>query len=483
MLTLINSNRMTPPIAPVGLDYVAGAARDAGIRVEVLDLCLAEDPKAATDAYFTRRQPDLVGISFRNVDDCFWPGRSWFVPQVDEIVRAVRKQSDAPVVLGGIGYSIFPEELVRRTGVDFGVRGDGERSIVQLVEQLRGPKRFQRVEGLVWRQNGRLRANPPAWPDELSVPTRRDVIDNRAYFQRGGQLGIETKRGCNRNCLYCVEPLAKGTAARLRFPSEVADEIEALLAQDIDVLHLCDSEFNVPVSHARAVCDEIIRRGLGERVRWYTYMAVTPFDSKLAGKMRRAGCVGINFASDAANPEMLATYRHRHRKEHLGEAVRLCRRHGISVMLDLLLGGPGETLETVAESIRFFQKIEPDCVGAALGVRLYSGTGALSVIADESPLERHPGIHRRYEGPIDLLRPTFYVSPALGEKPAELIRDLIGGDPRFFEPVDEDPVGSTKSGPYTDYNYSENRPVVEAIQAGQRGAYWDILRRLRSSSR
>ena len=136
MLTLINTNRMLPPIAPVGLDYVAGAARRAGLEVELLDLCLADDPAAALDDYFAHRQPGLVGLSFRNVDDCFWPGRSWFVPELAATVRRIRARCDAPVVLGGVGFSIFAEEIFRRTGADFGIRGDGEYALVALACEL-----------------------------------------------------------------------------------------------------------------------------------------------------------------------------------------------------------------------------------------------------------------------------------------------------------------------------------------------------------
>ena len=260
----------------------------------------------------------------------------------------------------------------------------------------------------------------------------------------------------------------------------MAREFESLAVRGIDVLHLCDSEFNIPVEHARTVCEELTGRRLGERVRWYAYLAVLPFDADLARSMRRAGCVGINFTGDSANAAMLATYRQPHCREDLSNAVRLCREQGIAVMFDLLLGGPGETPETAAETIEFVRRIGPDCAGASLGLRLYPQTGMIDHLAAEGPLETNPAIHRRYEGPIDLVRPTFYVSPALGKHPARLLRELVAGDERFFAPVDEEPPPEAHAGPSTDHNYNDNRPLVEAIAAGARGAYWDILRKLRA---
>lgn len=475
LLTLINTNRMRPPIAPVGLDYVAGAVRRAGAAVDVVDLGLAPDPERAVRDYFARHTPRLVGLSLRNVDDCFWPGAAWFVPELAATVRAVRALTDAPIVLGGVGYSIFARQVLEYCGADFGIRGDGELSLPALLGELvDGGRRYEQVAGLLWRQDDVLRANVPAWPDALSVPTERDAVDNAAYFHLGGQMGVETKRGCNRHCTYCADPLAKGSALRLRDPDEVAAEFRSLLDRGIDAFHLCDAEFNLPPDHARAVCDALIRHGLGERMRWYAYLAVVPFDADLAERMRRAGCAGINFTSDAASLTMLNAYRQPHRPDDLAAAVRWCREHGIAVMTDLLLGGPGETPKTAAESIAFFQQIDPDCAGAALGIRLYPETAVTAQLEAEGPLAANPGIHRRYEGPIDLLRPTFYVSPSLGERPAALICDLIAGDSRFFAPADDAvPIAESPTG----YNYNENRELTEAIARGARGAYWDILRR------
>ena len=480
MLTLVNTNRVAPPIAPVGLDYLAGALRDARIDFDVLDLGLVDDPQAAIERHFAERRPDLVAVSFRNVDDCFWPGGAWFVPDLRATVAGIRRVCDAPIVVGGVGYSIFARPIAEYAAVDFGIQGDGEQALVRLLAEIRGPKRFDRVPGLVWRHGAAVQANPAALPRELPIAQPRDTIDNAAYFRLGGQIGIETKRGCNRRCIYCPEPRIKGSTVRLRSPVLVADEFESLLAQGVDVVHLCDSEFNLPILHARAVCEELIRRRLGERIRWYAYLTVTPFDAELARQMRRAGCVGINFTGDAASPAMLATYRQPHGADDLARTVRLCRENGIRVMVDLLFGGPGETPATVEESIRSIQRFEPDCAGAALGIRLYPQTAVETMIRAEGPWDANPNVHRRYAGPIDLLKPTFYVSADLGDEPARLVREIIGGDPRFFEPADESP--STAADAESGYNYNENRVLADAIAGGARGAYWDILSRLRTGT-
>ncbi len=484
-VVLINTNEIRPPVAPIALDYLAGALHEAGHEVDVLDLSFVADAPEALGSYFRASAVRAVGMSFRNSDDCFWPSATSFVPRLTELVRSVRGMTDAPVVLGGGGFSLFPEQILEACGCDFGITGDGERAFVLLLQALERGRGFRRVPGLVWRaggEGGEFTRNPPERRRALQIATSRQSVDNRRYFSEGGQGNMETKRGCTRRCIYCADPLIKGGRVRVREPAEVAEEAQCLLGQGIDVLHLCDSEFNIPPDHALAVCEELIRRGLGRSLRWYTYASVVPFSDELAGAMRRAGCVGINFGADSASARMLALYRRAHRKADIAETVRTCRRHGLLVMIDLLLGGPGETECTVRETIEFMKQVGPDCVGAALGMRVYPATPLAARLAAEGPLESNPNIWRRdgsgQESALSttggLLSPAFYISKDLGERPEELVRERIGGDERFFPPVAEQAAEN--------YNYNENQPLIEAIREGARGAYWDILRQMRSAS-
>ncbi len=481
MLTLINTNKMLPAIGPIGLDYIAASVEKAGIDVEILDLAFVEDPAKMMKEHFTTGKADLVGLSFRNAEDCFWPSADWFVPGLRDTVKTIRNITDAPIVVGGVGFSIFARSIFEYTDIDFGICGDGETALISLVRQLQGTRSFADVPGLLWRDKDRTRSNPPSWPNPISLGTARSFIDNRRYFEQGGQCGLETKRGCNRHCIYCADPLTKGNMLRLRNPLEVADEVQSLLSQGINVLHFCDSEFNIPRDHAQSVCEELIKRSLGGRIRWYAYLSPVPFDANLAKTMAQAGCAGINFTGDSGCKSMLQTYRQQHSKENLAETVKLCRLNNIAVMIDLLLGGPNETLETVRETIDFIKKINPDCAGAALGVRIYPRTAMEKIVTKELRSGENANIRRKYSGPINLFKPTFYISKALGKEPAELVRDLIGGDKRFFEPASENNRKESEDGDATDYNYNENQLLTQAIQKGARGAYWDILRQLRGN--
>ncbi len=470
-VVLVNANEMKPPVAPLALDYLGGPLRQAGFEVHLVDLSFAEDPMRALATRLGSVDPFVIGVTFRNTDDCFWPSCAWFVPRLRELVETIRAHTSAPLALGGCGFSLFPRQIMDLCGADLGVVGDGEKVFTTLTQRLADGADTRGIPGLAVRgPNGVITLSPPDFASSLSVPTRRDVVDNPRYLREGGMGNIETKRGCPHACIYCADPVAKGSRARCRDPREVADELESLVHDGVDVLHLCDAEFNVPSDHALAVCREILARRLGDRLRWYCYATVKGFSGELARAMRRAGCVGINFGVDSGCDRMLHAYRRGYTRQAIREAVRSCREAGISVMLDLLLGGPGEDRASVVETVEFIRDVDPDRAGAATGVRLYPGTPMGAWIASQGPMPQNPNLCGQLEDNEDFLRPVFYIDRQLGEDPPALVRDVIGDDERFFKPAPVDQM--------VDYNYNDNPGLSAAIAAGHRGAFWDIFRKL-----
>ena len=468
---LVNPNRLQPPVAPLGLEYLADALWAEGMEVSLLDLCLEADPGTAAAGTLSRLDPALVAVSIRNTDDCYCASSDYFLPGFAELVSTMRRHTAAPVVVGGSGFSVAPAAVLELLGGDYGLHGDGEVPLAMLASALVGKQPVESIPGLVWRDGGSHRVNPP-WREEVTALPRRSrsLLDNARYLREGGQAGIETKRGCDRLCIYCADPLGKGRQVRMRTPAQVADEFETLLAQGVDHFHLCDSEFNVPVAHALAVCEELVKRGLGERARWYTYATPTGFTGSLAQIMRKAGCVGVNFGVDSGDDEMLAALGRDFRSADLWETARACREAGLVFMFDLLLGGPGEARGSAARTIELMKQISPHRVGVSLGVRIYPGTALCQQVTRAGPVDQNPNLRGAVSGNAGFIAPVFYLSRQLGENPERYVSGLVGGDQRFFFPTAE---AGTEA-----YNYSDNQRLVEAIREGYRGAYWDILRRL-----
>lgn len=467
---LVNPNRLRPVVAPIALDYLHDALAAQRIQAELLDLCFEDDPAGAIDRRLRQVEPALVAITIRNTDDCYLASCANFLPGFGDIITTIKRRCSAPVVVGGSGYSIQPGAALPALGADYGIAGDGEAPLAMLAAAVIAGEDVTSVPGLVWREGSEIRRNS-AWTGPIdSLPRRRELLDNQRYFTEGGQAGIETKRGCDRHCIYCADPLGKGCLVRMRTPAQVADEFEVLLAQGVDHFHLCDAEFNVPAYHAFAVCEELIRREMGQRARWYTYAKPGGFTDELARAMRRAGCVGVNFGADSGDDRMLRALGRDFTVRDLEGTAEACRGAGMVFMYDLLLGGPGETRESIATTIETMKRISPDRVGVSLGVRVYGGTVLSQQVRSEGPLASNPNLRGTVEGNEDLSAPIYYLSAALGDDANAYVANLVGGDRRFFFPTSE---GGAEA-----YNYNDNDRLVEAIRRGYRGAYWDILRRL-----
>lgn len=461
-IALVNTNLIKPPIAPIGLEYVAEALVQAGFEPDVLDLNWSKDPESEIKRFF-RRDYRLVGVTLRNSDDCTFTNKCSFLDKFKNIVSQIKAVSNAPVILGGVGYSTMPGEILLHTQARAGVWGEGEFVFPQIARRIAEKTDWTNLPGLVLPNTRGFVFYPSEFSSLSRLPVMtRSFMDNLRYFNEGGQAGVETKRGCPRGCIYCADPVAKGTKIRLRPPAAVADEFENLLKQGIDHIHVCDSEFNYPEQHAIDVCTELSRRELGNRMRWYTYCSPLPFSSGLAAAMSRAGCAGINFGVDSTHEYMLKVLRRDHRKKDVFNAAGLCKKHGIAVMFDLLLGAPGETYDSIKTTIDDMNLSAPDCIGISLGVRVYPFTPLAEML-------RAPQYSPGLSGGTAPQDPLFFLEPAIAGNAFDYVETLVAGDPRFFFFNPENPNQN--------YNYNANDVLVQAIQNGRRGAYWDILRK------
>ena len=468
---LVNTNQMKPPVAPLALDYLASALGANGFEVDLLDLCFSEDFAREIDRHLASNSACAIALTLRNTDDTHFAGQDFFVPRFKEIADHLKSHTSAPIILGGAGFSIMPEAILEYCDLDLGIWGEGEIPLARLVEKIVSGEDYYDVPGLVYRREKGFGRNPPRYVNLRNMPTpERKTVDNRRYFAEGGMGSIETKRGCPKSCIYCADPLGKGRRIRLRSPRSVGDEIEALLEMGIDHLHFCDSEFNLPPSHAEAVCREIIERGLGTRVRWYAYCSPTPFSQETAVLFEKAGCAGINFGVDSASDRMLRTLGRDFTVDDLERTAKICHRGNIVFMYDLLLGGPGETRDSLRETIETMRRLSPHRVGAALGIRVFPGTRLAALVRKEGPIAKNPNLHGAADENESFLAPVFYLSSALGDDAPQYLAQLVAGDERFFS--------SFAQAAERNYNYNENLVLVEAIKNGYRGAFWDILRRL-----
>jgi radical SAM superfamily enzyme YgiQ (UPF0313 family) len=461
---LVNTNVTRPPVSPVGLEYVAEALKEAEVQVQVLDLAFATDWKSALKTKFLETEPLAVGMSVRNIDDSSFATRKSFIPWISELVKETKQLTKAPVILGGGGFSLIPGPILKATGADAGIAGDGEEAAVLLGRSLAAGDDITRVPNLVFWHDREIVSNPRNETDldRLPVPRRRS-FNNAAYERMGAMVGIETKRGCAQKCIFCADPVARGKKVRLRPPAVVAQELSDLVDQGISWLHICDSEFNLPLEHAKQICQWIIHNKLGDRLRWYCYCSPVPFDRELAQLMVRSGCAGINFGVDSLCDEQLLRLGRKHSSADIAKLVNILRTEGINFMFDLLIGGPGETEQTTMTTIENVKELDIPLTGISVGVRVYHNTPLGTAVETGFGSDcLHPSTSEPWE-------PVFYVSPFLSSEPAAFVHELTDSDLRFLFLTAPDDKES--------YNYADDEALCRLIEQGNRGAYWDIIRR------
>jgi radical SAM superfamily enzyme YgiQ (UPF0313 family) len=394
-ILLVATNRMmTPfPVYPIGVDYVATALRGRH-DVRVMDLA-CEGAEAALIAVCQAWRPDVVGLSIRNIDNVEAESPIGFIPEIEHIANLVRAQCTARIVLGGPGFSIFPQALMARLRADFGVVGEGER-LTELADAL-GQGELSDAAAIPGVLAGNYRLAPPEpWRGAHGrMLTSPETVTH--YLRWGGMLNVQTKRGCPYLCSYCTYPGIEGRRLRLFDPDEVAREWQALADAGAKFLFVTDSVFNCHVRHNLAIAEALQRQKLN--LPWGAFFAPTRPPRDYYRQLRVAGLTHVEFGTESFSATMLKRYRKPFLVEHALAAHAEARAAGLHVAHYIMLGGPGETAETVSETLDRCDAIEDAALFFFCGVRIYPSTQLHAIALREGQI-----------GPTeDLLEPHFYV--------------------------------------------------------------------------
>jgi hypothetical protein len=436
---LINGNSKADILAapPIGLSYVACAASDAGHEVKVLDLCFVKDRIAALGECVKVFGPQVVGLSIRNLDNVNMLHPASYVADYAELVMETRRLTKAPIVIGGSGASLCPAEVLAKVRGDYIIVSDGERSFVELLSGLERNAGDAGIPGVGSCHDGRFILAPPELREFNSGnPGLGRWVDMAPYHKVGSSYNVQTRRGCTRDCIYCsYNQILEGKRLRLRPARDVVDEIEeALFTHKPESFEFVDSVFNDPVDHCVEILEEIVRRP------WkadFTAMGVSPrgVDLPLLKLMWRAGFSSFMMSPESASPAVLQSYRKGHDLDDLKSAALAIRRTRFTVLWYFLLGGPGETDETLDETLSFTERYlvsaeRPpyNMANFFLGVRVYPRTQLWRVAVKEG----------MFSETADPLRQTWYVSPQLDiERTVRKLTDAARRRPEIVLGFDE----------------------------------------------
>lgn len=410
LLISVNRERMPAPVFPLGLAYIAGALKEEGHAVEVIDLCFSQDVARDLQEVLIRSKPDLIGLSLRNLDNLTYPLSISYLKEVEEVISVCRRFSSSKLVIGGSGFSLTPQDLLRHLDVDFGIVGEGEDILLTLIHSLENHHPLSPSPHLLVKEKGPSPCIRGAQASRLSTPDRT-LFHPRRYLEEGGMLNLQTKRGCPFSCIYCTYPLLEGKEVRLREVDEVVEEIRYLVQElNIDYIYFVDDIFNYPISFAKALCRRMTQEKV--EVKWSAFVHPGFLTEDLLKWMVEAGCAGIEFGTDSGSAKMLRHYKKSFTVEDVARASQLCSKLEVNHCHYLLFGGPGENEETLEESFHLMDQLDPTAVIAMLGIRIYPGT-------ELEELSRSEGVIQKE---TDLIYPHFYISPELRGRLEEIVR-------------------------------------------------------------
>ena len=396
-ILLISANAASTPysVYPLGMSMVAGSLCNAGHEVRQFDLLHSGLSMDAVAEAIRESRPQIIGISIRNIDNVNLLNEKRYIEVVREVVQRIREETEAPVILGGSGFSIMPEAILREVGGDYGIVGEGEALMLEFVENAaRG----------VYPQERCMRASPGLRGGEIPSAAYDDRL-MEFYLKSGNIAAVQTKRGCTHRCVYCSYPVLEGSVIRCRDPKVVADDVENL-ARRYGAGHVffTDSVFNDDEGRYLEVVREMRRRGLS--IPWTAFFKPQGLDDAAVELMRETGLKGAEIGADAATDRTLRSLGKSFCFQDIVDCNDLFGRHGVATAHFYMFGSPGETQETVLEGIDNIRNMKKTVSFIYMGLRILPDTPLARIATREGLLS---------EGQ-DLLEPVYYIAPGIDKE-------------------------------------------------------------------
>ncbi len=419
LLISVNTEEIYMRTWPLGLACVAESARAASHTVEFLDLMQADDPDASVQRTIKEVNPDVIGLSVRNIDSQKMTDQGFFLDTVKEIAVCCRSVTKAPVVLGGAGYSIYPDSLLEYLKADMGIQGEGETAFVELISRLERVTELVGAPGLYLLGLGL--SGPRHFEKDLDNLPLPNVNSFANSVSKGEEfwLPVQTRRGCPMNCSYCSTGSIEGRLLRKRSPQKVVDWLLEWRKAGVKQFYFVDNTFNLPPSYAGTLCSEMIAKDL--KAAWRCIMYPARVREGLVRLMAESGCKEVSIGFESGSTLILNSMNKKFTNDDVRYTCDLLAKYGIRRMGFLLLGGPGETKETTLESLRFADSLNLEVLKLTVGIRIYPQT----ILAETAVKD---GI----VSPDDnLLEPQFYLVPNLQDWIRGVVDEWMSSRPNW----------------------------------------------------
>lgn len=351
VLPKFETHIVTPPL---GLGYLAASLRKNGHNVILLDCVLKDIRLQKFKEILKKEKPDFVGVNAMT---------SYYNSAKKYALEA--KKSGCLVCLGGPHVSALPKESLQDSGADFVLIGESDITLPSLISAIENKTSFSRIDGLAFKKGKKIIVNKklelikniddlpiPAW--DLMDPRVYPIAPHGAFVKKFPVAPIITTRGCPFNCSFCASKCIWMQRLRFRNPIKVVDEIELLNKKyGVKEFHFEDDNFTANKNHAMAVCNEIIRRNL--KIVWAcpNGVRIDMLDEELLKIMKKSGCYLLAFGIETGSQKIADKVNKHLDLSKVPEKLRMVRNVGIETWGFFIVGLPGDTVETINQTIDF----------------------------------------------------------------------------------------------------------------------------------
>jgi radical SAM superfamily enzyme YgiQ (UPF0313 family) len=362
LLISANISESPYPLYPLGMSVIAGALTNKGHSVAQCDYLQINKKFDRIKSKINSIRPEIIGISIRNIDNTNFANRKNYIVSSIELVRRIKQITCIPVVLGGAGYSLFPEEILEKTGADYGFAGESEDSFCKFIEDF--------SNGVL--PEGKIITTKSENRNSIASALYSNSIINH-YLQFGKTAPVQTKRGCANKCIYCTYPCLEGSTIRCRNPKDVVDDIIKLTSVfKTKMIFFTDSVFNDKDGNYIYLLEEMKRQNI--RIPWTAFFQPGEFDSSVLSLMKETGLEYIELGADASTDTSLKQIGKNFSFSDVRKTVDSLNKYKIYSSVYYMFGGPGETEETVIEGITNIKSIKKAVSLIFMGIRILPGT-------------------------------------------------------------------------------------------------------------
>lgn len=328
----------------VGVGYLASVLLENGHEVEIVDMRVNRS-RIQLYRKISDFRPDYVGItSLSNQFDIAY-----------DLVDEIKDKFGVPIVFGGFHVSVMHEKVLQDTKSDYGVFGEGEYTLLELVNGIDPSK----IKGLIWRKDSEIITNPPREfnrdLDSLPFPAF-EKFPLKKYLDK--KIPIATSRGCPYHCIYCGNKLSMGRNFRPRSPENVVSEMEYWYQKGYRYIEFNDDCFNFDMQRAERICDLLIENNMDLKWDIRNGIRVDRVSRTLLQKMKAAGCFFVGLGIESANSDTLKRVKKGITLKQAERAVKLCREVGLDIDAFFIVGLPGDNYDSFKKTLSFAQSLD-----------------------------------------------------------------------------------------------------------------------------